>query len=323
LKSRKAIASDNQRDIENFVKQVAAIVGLMRGVFADVGELDDDQTLTYLHSTISTNRHLVKCPPVPMYLDALLPDQAFTPGHIPMLGDNFIPSISFMGYPSESYPGILDELNHLGIQYRWVTRFIYFSKVNAQKELEKYRKRWWQKRKTIWTMLKEEAAHQESALLNTDAANKAADADAALQELGGDLAAYGYMTTTVTVWDKDLETAKNKISMIRDVIQSKGFTVKEESFNSKETWLGSLPGHVYANIRRPLLHTLNLAHIMPVSATWAGDHVNTHLLERCGCGTTHIVCETVGITSTLIFLKGVDVAQPILFVKRSGKLRFI
>ena len=324
LKSRKAIASDNQRDIENFVNQVAAIVGLMRGVFADVGELDDDQTLTYLHSTISTNRHLVKCPPVPMYLDALLPDQAFTPGHIPMLGDNFIPSISFMGYPSESYPGILDELNHLGIQYRWVTRFIYFSKVDAQKEIEKYRKRWWQKRKTIWTMLKEEAANQESALLNTDAANKAADADAALQELGGDLAAYGYMTTTVTVWDKDLETAKNKISMIRDVIQSKGFTVKEESFNSKETWLGSLPGHVFANIRRPLLHTLNLAHIMPVSATWAGDHVNTHLLERCGCGTTHIVCETVGQTPFHLNLNVGDVGHTlILGPTGAGKSTFL
>jgi len=47
--------------------------------------------------------------------------------------------------------------------------------------------------------------------------------------------------------------------------------------NAVEAWLGSLPGHVYANIRQPLVHTLNLAHLLPLSAIWAGPEKNNHL----------------------------------------------
>ena len=44
-----------------------------------------------------------------------------------------------------------------------------------------------------------------------------------------------------------------------------------------EAWLGSLPGNPYANVRQPIVHTLNLAHMMPVSAVWAGPETNRHL----------------------------------------------
>jgi type IV secretion system protein TrbE len=44
-----------------------------------------------------------------------------------------------------------------------------------------------------------------------------------------------------------------------------------------EAWLGALPGNPYANVRQPIVHTLNLAHMMPVSAVWAGPETNRHL----------------------------------------------
>ena len=61
------------------------------------------------------------------------------------------------------------------------------------------------------------------------------------------------------------------------IINGKGFTVIRESLNAVDAWLGSLPGHVYANIRQPILNTLNLAHMVPLSAVWAGDRQNRHL----------------------------------------------
>ena len=76
-----------------FKKTVAELADIMAGVFAEIRELDDDETLTYLHSTISTNRHLVRRPAIPMYLDGVLPDMAFTPGDIPMLGDALHPDL--------------------------------------------------------------------------------------------------------------------------------------------------------------------------------------------------------------------------------------
>ena len=50
-----------------------------------------------------------------------------------------------------------------------------------------------------------------------------------------------------------------------------------ESLNAVEAWLGSLPGNPYANVRQPIVHTLNLIHLMPVSAVWAGPEANHHL----------------------------------------------
>jgi len=38
-----------------------------------------------------------------------------------------------------------------------------------------------------------------------------------------------------------------------------------------------LPGHAYANVRTPLLHTLNLAHLIPFSAIWSGPECDEHL----------------------------------------------
>jgi type IV secretion system protein VirB4 len=41
--------------------------------------------------------------------------------------------------------------------------------------------------------------------------------------------------------------------------------------------LGSLPGQAYADVRRPILLTPSLAHLMPTSAVWAGPAKNNHL----------------------------------------------
>ena len=73
--------------------------------------LDDAETLTYLHSTISTKRHRVRVPEIPMYLDALLADQPLTGGLEPMLGASHLRVLTVVGFPTATTPGILDDLN--------------------------------------------------------------------------------------------------------------------------------------------------------------------------------------------------------------------
>jgi type IV secretion system protein VirB4 len=229
-----------------------------------------------------------------------------------MLGDSFMPTCCISGFPATSLPGLLDDLNHLQVPYRWVTRYICLDKDAARQELERYRKRWWQKRKSILTLLKEEATKQESALIDNAAANKAADADAALQELGEDLVSFGYLTTTITVWDDDLEQARRKSQAVKQVIQSRGFVVRDETMNSREAWLGSLPGNVYPNVRRPLVNSLNLAHLMPVSAIWAGDARNDHLAKTTGSEHAHVYCSTAGDTPFRLNLAVGDVGHTLI-----------
>ncbi|NIJ35163.1 type IV secretory pathway VirB4 component [Sphingomonas oligoaromativorans] len=124
-----------------------------------------------------------------------------------------------------------------------------------------------------------------------------ADADLALQALGGDHVAFGYLTTTITVSDEDREAVETKIRQVERIVGSLGFTRVREGVNAVEAWLSSIPGHVYANVRQPIVHTLNLAHLMPLSAVWAGPAGNDHLagITRTECPPL-LVAQTAGST---------------------------
>ena len=53
-----------------------------------------------------------------------------------------------------------------------------------------------------------------------------------------------------------------------------------ETLNAVDAWLSSIPGNAYANVRQPIVSTLNLAHMMPLSAVWAGPEKNTSTARR-------------------------------------------
>jgi type IV secretory pathway VirB4 component len=65
--------------------------------------------------------------------------------------------------------------------------------------------------------------------------------------------------------------------MVERTIQGRGFVTIPETLNAVDAWLSSIPGNAYANVRQPIVSTLNLAHMMPVSAVWAGPERNDHL----------------------------------------------
>ena len=263
--------------VEAFRDQTERLLKLFEGFMPECAWLDDEESLTYLHSTISTNAQKIGVPETPMHLDALLADQPLTGGLSPRLGEAHLRILTLNGFPSATVPGILDDLNRLGFAYRWVTRAIMMDKLEANQALGRIRKQWFAKRKSIGAILREVMTQEASALVDNDATNKAADADAALQELGADVSGFAYITATLVVWDDDPYRADEKRRLVEKVIQGRDFTCMSESLNAVDAWLGSLPGQVYANVRQPPLSTLNLAHIMPVSAVWAGEASDAHL----------------------------------------------
>ena len=263
--------------LRGFVDRTDRVLALLDGFMPECRWLDDGDTLTYLHSAISTNRHRVRVPEVPMHLDALLADQPLTGGLEPRLGDQHLRVLTIIGFPTVTTPGLLDEMNRLAFPYRWSTRAILIDKLEATKLLTRIRRQWFAKRKSIAAIVKEVMTNEQSALVDTDAANKAADADMALQELGRDMAGMAYVTATITVWDADPRIADEKLRLAEKVVQGRDFTAMAETVNAVDAWLGSLPGHAYANVRQPPISTLNLAHMIPISAVWAGPERNDHL----------------------------------------------
>ncbi|MCA1365356.1 conjugal transfer protein TrbE [Bradyrhizobium sp. IC3069] len=273
----RTVGADAREVLRGFVDQTNRVLGLLEGFMPECAWLDDQDTLTYLHSTISTKRHRVRVPEIPMYIDALLADQPLTGGLEPMLGSANLRVLTIVGFPGATTPGILDDLNRLAFSYRWSTRAIMLDKTDATKLITKIRRQWFAKRKSIGAILKEVMTNEASTLLDTDAHNKALDADAALQELGSDQIGQAFVTATVTVWDRDPNAADEKLRLVEKVIQGRDFTCMIETVNAVEAWLGSLPGHVYANVRQPPVSTLNLAHMIPMSAVWAGEARDLHL----------------------------------------------
>jgi type IV secretion/conjugal transfer VirB4 family ATPase len=281
-----------QRVLEGFRSQVKQTLDLLARHFPEAQILSESDLLTYLHSTISSKNHSVKMPPVPMYLDALLPDEPLLGGFRPKLGHKHLAVVGILGFPGSTQPELLDALNRIPVEYRWVSRYICLGKGEAKRELETLQRKWFAKRKSVGTLIKELFTNQESNLSDSDAVFKSQDAEEALLELGSEDVAYGYLTTTFTLAHSSPETLTSLVSEVERVINGVGFTTKYETVNAIEAWLGSLPGNTQRDVRRPLINTINLAHILPgASAVWGGDERN-----ECFNAPPLLVAETGGNT---------------------------
>ena len=268
---------DYRQEIAYFREECARMEHMLADVLPYIHAMDDTETLTYLHSTISTKRHRVSRPDIPFYLDVLLSDCPLTGGAKPMLGEQHLRIVTVKAFPSSTWLGMLDRLSHLDMAYRYVVRYIPLEKEQAARIITASQRKWFAKRKSLLTLVWEAITNSESPMENRDAVQKAADLDGALSRLSSDEVSFGYFTATVCVWDRDPDTAEEKLTLIERVINGQGFVTHAEDLNAVEAWLGSLPANCYANVRRPLLSSKNVAHLMPVSAVWAGPARNQHL----------------------------------------------
>jgi type IV secretion system protein VirB4 len=228
-----------------------------------------DELLRHLMVCLTGEDHPVNLPPIPMYLDAVFGTQDFFGGLRPRIGCRHIRPIAITGFPAESYPGILDFLNRLPLCYRWSTRFILLDAPAAQQRINRYRARWWQKRKSLRNLMREQtgtvATH-----VDADADAMATDAVAALADASSGAVKFGYYTSVVVLMDENAELVDAAARDVLKAIHHAGFGARIEDVNAVEAFLGTLPGHGVPNIRRPLLHTLNLADLLPLTSIWPG-----------------------------------------------------
>ena len=143
--------------------------------------------------------------------------------------------------------------------------------------LTKIRRQWFAKRKSVAAILKEVMTNEASALLDTDAHNKAMDADAALQELGSDQIGQAFVTATVTVWDGDPGAPPTK-SCAWSRRSSRAAISPAWSRRSTRSRPGSA---ACRDMSTPMCGSRrsrrsNLAHMIPLSAVWAGEARDQH-----------------------------------------------
>lgn len=227
---------------------------------------ESDELVNYLRFTLTGETQALRVPDCPMYLDAWLGYKSFWPGDTPKIGDTFISCIQIDGFPSLSKPGVLSMLGNLPISYRWSSRFIFLEEHQAVAELVKYRNAWSQSVKSIWSQM----TRSNSGPVNKDSLSMAAQVDQAIADVRSGLVVYGYYTTVIVLMGEDLPLLKKQALYVKQTVDGMGFAARVEDVNAQEAWLGTLPGHPYPNVRRPLMHTLQLAEMLPLSGIWPG-----------------------------------------------------
>jgi type IV secretion system protein VirB4 len=259
------------REIEDHLSSTLRLVRLRgRRVEDRFGKIHvQDDFLRHLMTCLTGDDHPVNLPPVPVYLDAVLGARDFCGGLSPRIGRRHIRLIAITGFPAESYPGILDLLNRLPLRYRWSTRFILLDTPAAQHQINRYRSRWWQKRKSLRNLVREHAGNA-ATHVDADADAMAADAVAALADASSGTVKFGYYTSVIVLMDENTDLVDAAARSTLKAINHAGFAARLEDVNAVEAFLGTLPGHGYPNVRRPLLHTLNLADLLPLTSIWPG-----------------------------------------------------
>lgn len=269
--------ADYSEEFKRFTDKTNQLFTLLQSSFNRVKILDGEELLSYLHSTISNKLQRVAVPHTPAYLDAFLADTSLLGGMQPKLGEAYLKMISIRGYPPTTEPDYLRALNDLPFEFRWTNRWLALSTADAKALLTKKQRQWFAKRMNVRSLLGEQFLGQGSGLQDTTSLNKTAQVDFALQELGGGESAFGHHTSVIVLSDPDKKTLDDQENEITRILDSHGYISKAEDINAVDSWFGSLPGHVYADVRRVPVSSQTLADLIPSSNVWAGPTEAKHL----------------------------------------------
>ena len=271
-----------------FVAETDRIFDLLGRRDAGNRVADDSQTLTYLHRPSRRGAIASACPKCRSISTRCWPTRRWSAAWRPCWATSTCAWCRCGASRPRPGPGILDDLNRLGFAYRW--------SPGSLPGQGRGRKRSWAPAPPVVRQAQER--HRAAARNDLPAGNPAGRyrrqqqgrrRRRALQELGSD-----QRLRPVTAGDgADADPAKadEKLRMVERVIQGRGFVTIPETLNAVDAWLSSIPRHAYANVRQPIVSTLNLAHMMPVSAVWAGTRE-----ERPPDGPPLIVTRTDGAT---------------------------
>lgn len=276
------------KSIEYFERQMADYVGVLEsGMNTRLLRLSSrqerdpgtqrliwfDDQLAFLHECLTGKSMPIRLPvqALPMGVDHLIGSYSFLPGIRPKLNGTNVRAVAIESPPDGGTSfGLLDVLNLLSVEFRWTTRWIARDAEKAKASTQKIRKKWKQK---IRGFIADMTGRQGGAV-NQDAANMALDAEAVLTDLESGEVSYGHWTSVVILMHEDASYLEASVRFLLKNIEAQGFTCRDEDVNCTEAFLGSLPGHGYENLRRPEIHSMNLADCLPLTSTWQGPTSN-------------------------------------------------
>jgi type IV secretion system protein TrbE len=172
---------------------------------------------------------------------------------------------------------MLRALDSLAIEYRWNTRALLLDAEEARHLLDRYRSKWKGKVRG-W---KDQIFRSHAGPVNAHAMNMAADAEAAMALADAGDVQFAHYSTNIVCLGENVERLEESTRLVMKTVQNLGFSCRVETINAVEAWRGTVPGDGYSNVRRIILHTLNLADMLPITSVWAGSRKNpSHMFPK-------------------------------------------
>ena len=256
LARRLAVFEENLAEIEHAFGRALKLRRMRYSV-------DNDELLSALNYAVNGRLRRCRLPENPVHLNTLLArDLAWTKAEL-RHGEDYVACVGMMDLPPSAIPGILGCLTELNTDLRWSTRFIPFDQLLARHKLERLESKWSQKIELLKKM-------RLSGTIDHDAADRADEVTVALKDLNSNTLRFGHYTSAIVLRGTTQAEADEKAQLVMKVLEDKGFMPILERRNRLEVLLGTFPGHTTQNVRKPLINTVNLAHLMPLDHEWPG-----------------------------------------------------
>lgn len=261
--------------LKQFEKTIERCLSLLRSELSIV-PLDSRRLLDFLNTCLSGELEFLLAPAQDCFLDVVLGRRTLTGGYFPKIGDKNICALTINGYlNSSTIPGFLDEMSAYPLIYRWSNRFIPLSQTTAEREMKRYQKNWHNKIKGFSGILKETISGKPAHKKNLDAETMSNEINLALASNTNRQVRFGYWTSVLIIIHEKIHLIDQACQNLSEYLRQNGFTCQREDVNCLDAWLGSIPGHGSCNARRLFIHSLNLAHILPLNSIWAGRAVSS------------------------------------------------
>ncbi len=255
-----------------------------------VRPLNSQALITECHRCLTGLDHAVA--PSGSYLGHALASCDLATGYVPHIAEAhvFVVAVTSLGSFTQAAAG--NFFNSLQEPARWHMRFVALARTEAQRRIRKLQNRWFHQRGGLRALASFEV---KDTIEDQDALSMQQETSHALAAAASGQARFGYFTNALILRDAHLAQGRARAEGLQQTLRDEGFTCILETVNATDAFVGSLPGHGYANLRRPLISSHNVAHLFPVTAPWTGSHTcpsplfpsgSPPLLMAQACGAT-------------------------------------
>ena len=282
---KKILIEDNMNkektSLEKTLKQFKSITSDISSLLSSVlkiKKLTHQEQLSYIRYCITGDYHPLLKFDEYCYLDSVLADD-FTGGFMPKIGKKRLRLLSITGFPESVSSDTFGFLNNLPVSFRWANRFIILDEQEAINTLSLLKTKWGDKKESAASILvkafsKNGDKKKETNDKNQDADDYETDTKIAMKDARLGHVKFGHYTSTIVLYGENDAFLDKNVRAISKYFNNYGFIVKDETVHAEQAFLGSLPGNLYANIRRPIIHTENLACMLPLYSFYQGRRIN-------------------------------------------------